>query len=603
MEDTQPEILISGPLAEILRENATDPDDNVIEEVFITGDDDDRMVSAKSIAVEMLNQSMRGFAPDKIHKEVANSSLLEVAKSIIEGSTQNDSEVGSVGTVSEGLSEQLIVEPPYPPELLSSFLEVDETHFRCVKAKQIDSVGREFTLKPMQTSDGMPFDASDVKDEEKNQIADEIKAIRAFIMDANDIIGFNGVNQRVAMDYEGIGWGAYEVIRSVDMKVRKLAHIPASRIRVLRGWHGFVERVGGTPGTVGGSGTFTYYQMFGRKVVSKDRKDPISGKGEPYNPLLDGELTPGNLEWDLVDRSNGKPTNSFAKSANEVIWVPKHHSNTIYYGFSDIVPALGSVLANVHIRDFLLQFFEHNTVPRYAIIIEGAKLATGVQEAIMKYFSAQVKGKAHKTLIIPVPSMRGEVKVRFEKLAADTTEGSFQETRKNNAQSILTAHGVSPAIIGIADAANLGSGKGLSQAEIYKDRIITPSQRRFEEVLNKLFMLGLGVQMVALKFKPLDIRDLKAEMEVFAGYLEKGAITLNEVRQLAGLGDPLEGGNRPFILTKQGIRFIDELSEATSEEMAAMSEEIGILRAGIVEEDRATVQAKADEKTGIKAAS
>jgi len=124
MEDTQPEILINGPLAEILRENATDPEDNIIEEVFVTGDEDDKMASAKSIATEMLRQSMKGFDPHKIHKEVENSNLIEIAKSIVEGSTQNDSEVGSVGTVSEGLSGHLIVEPPYPPELLASFLEV-----------------------------------------------------------------------------------------------------------------------------------------------------------------------------------------------------------------------------------------------------------------------------------------------------------------------------------------------------------------------------------------------------------------------------------------------------------------------------------------------
>ena len=52
----------------------------------------------------------------------------------------------------------------------------------------------------------------------------------------------------------------------------------------------------------------------------------------------------------------------------------------------------------------MLQFFEHNTVPRYAVVIEGAKLAKDVKDAIMQYFGQHVKGKAHKTLIIPVPA-------------------------------------------------------------------------------------------------------------------------------------------------------------------------------------------------------
>ena len=203
MDNIQPEILVSGPLAEILREHAIEAEENIITEVFITGDDE--IVSSESVASEMLYKSIKGLDPVRIHQGVKDSNLLEVMKSVIEGSTQDDSEVGVLGTVSGGLANQIIVEPPYPPELLADFLEIDVFHYRCVKAKQVDSVGREFSLKPIQTSEGMPFDASIVSDEDKVQISEEIKEIRAFIMDSNDVIGFNGVNLRVAMDYEAIG--------------------------------------------------------------------------------------------------------------------------------------------------------------------------------------------------------------------------------------------------------------------------------------------------------------------------------------------------------------------------------------------------------------
>jgi capsid portal protein len=370
------------------------------------------------------------------------------------------------------------------------------------------------------------------------------------------------------MDYEGLGWGAIEVIRSRDKKIARLAHVPASRLRVLKGWKGFVEIVGPTK--------FVFYQNFGEKLVSKDRNDSVVKRSAYYNPREDGPLK--NASWNLVDKDTGKPTANFKNSASELLWIPKHHSNTIYYGLGDVVPALGHILANIHIRDYFLQFFEYNAVPQYAIIIKGGKLTPEVKQTITKFFSEEVKGKAHKTLIIPVPATGGDVEVKFEKLSTDVKEGSFQATRKNNAQGIMTAHGVSPAIIGVNDAASLGSGKGLSQAEIYKDRVVTPSQKRWAGALNKLFRLGLGISLVRLEFDPLDIRDMQAESTLYGSYLDRGVLSINDVRKFAKLGDPIAGGERAFIKLGNNISFVDGLENADMETVNATNNEIDMLK-------------------------
>lgn len=570
MSDT--ETVSTGNLAEAIQKNAAPEDSNIIEEVFITGDD--RMASSGDLQKEMIRQSMSCFDSERIHKESNNSTLLDIMKSAADGSTQSEDELGYPEF---SLQATKVVEPPYPPELLAAFLEVDPTHFRCVKTKTVDAVGREYSLEPTvnvvsdaeaETLVGFSgkkrMTGIEVPEVRQSEVQVEVDNVKSFIADCNELIGFEGVLFRACMDYEAVGWAAIEVIRSADMKIRKIAHIPATRIRPLRGWNGFVEILSDSK--------FVYYQPFGCKVISNERS-PVTGKPVDYDPQKNGELSPNKLNWRMIDRETGQPTRSFTKSANEVIWIPKHHAATIYYGYSDIVPALGDVLGNVHIRDFMLQFFEHNTVPRYAVIIEGAKLAKDVKDAIMQYFGQHVKGKAHKTLIIPIPAMRGEVKLRFEKLAADAQEGSFQDTRKNNAQGIMTAHGVSPAIIGIAEHSELGSGKGLSQAEIYKDRIVTPSQRVWEHHLNRLLKLGLGVQLIALKFNPLDIRDREAEKTVYLSYLEKGVMTINQVAKRLGYA-PVAGGDRNFILTPQGPIFVDELTQAAGVEMQALTDEL-----------------------------
>lgn len=558
------EVLNEGGLVEAVRENAV-LDENVISEVFVVGDDDSpELVDADEILAKLVQRSMGCFDSERIHRETKDL----MGKSI-EGSLQSRAEIGEFDDPTSsalGLSRVKVVEPPYPPELMATFLEVDETHFRSVETKTIDSVGRPFKLGAVQKRDGAMLDAEKLSPADQAQVEREIKEIRAFVQEANDVDGFAGVLELAAMDHEGIGWGAIEVIRSRDMLVRKIVHVPAVRLRVLQGWRGFVEILGPEK--------FRYYQPFGEKIVSPSRPDPITHRAETYRPRLDGPLNAGKLEWRMIDRDTGMPTEEFDKSANELIWIRKKHVNTVYYGFTNVIPALGHVLGNVHIRDFSLQFFEHNTVPRFAIIIEGAKLAKEVKEEIMKFFSTHIRGKAHKTLIIPIPSMRGEVKIRFEKLAADAQEGSFLETRKSNAQGIMTAHGVSPAIIGIADVASIGSGKGLSQADNYKDRIVTPSQVRWERVVNWLFRLGLGIQMTELRFDPLDIRDREAEAKILTSYQERGIMTVNEVRKKAGLGDPIRGGDRAFIETKMGIVFVDELTEGVSANIDELQSQI-----------------------------
>lgn len=137
----------------------------------------------------------------------------------------------------------------------------------------------------------------------------------------------------------------------------------------------------------------------------------------------------------------------------------------------------------------------------------------------------------------------------------------------------MTAHGVSPAIIGIAEHSELGSGKGLSQAEIYKDRIVTPSQRVWEHHLNRLLKLGLGTTLVAMKFNPLDIRDREAEKNVYISYLEKGVMTINQVAKRLGLA-PVVGGDRNFINTPQGPIFVDELTEQSGAEKQKLEDEV-----------------------------
>ena len=528
------------------------------------------IISSDQIHNTIIDSTIRGLnSPDKVVEALGISSKAVSQKNVV-GSNQSRNELRQstvFGPTPQLLNREDSIAYPYPVEILQDLLEMEETHFRCCKVKATDSVNRGYQLKnsvPIKLDSSFVDDADDEPSLnastpiERSLYNKEYNLVKDFIENCNEIDGFEGVLDMAAMDYEAFGWCAIEVIRSLDKTVRKIAHVPASRIQPLIGWKGFIETVNDDADR-----TEMFYVPFGSKVVYK-RYDSLLKQDivEPYNPKKHGEITSENVVFNLVDRKSGEPTESFANSANEIIWIKNNHPNTIYYGYTDVAPAIGAVVANIKIRNYFLQFFSHNAIPRYAVIVEGAKISPEVKKLIHTYFDSEIKKTSHSTLILNVPSMRGEVKVRFEKLDTEQKEGDFLKTAEANRQAIMTAHGVSGAIIGITDTAELGSGKGLSQAEIYKDRIVVPRQHKWERVIEQLFKHGLGVQYVKLKFNPLDIRDREAEMRILTSYADRGAMSINDMRDAIGM-PPIEGGNRAFVKSRSGqLVFVDGFDDA-----------------------------------------
>jgi len=545
--------------------NEVDP--VVCDKVYVFGDDDD---NAQETSQEMFD-FLAGWNEDRARKTA--DSTTQVSKSI-DGSAQSPGEVGvSSDAVGVGIGSKSYVEPPYNPVSLRYLLELDPTHSRCVKAKVRDSVGRSIKIKaavpviPEGDTDGVTTKTSEdffgLDPVPQSDVDKEKLRLQQFLSGVNFLYGFRGVLEKAAMDLEAIGWCAMEVIRNLSGVVVDLAHVPAERIRVLEDFSGFVEVTQNT-----GLLKPVYYQVFGQKWLSKTRQHPLTGSYLPYDPALDGEISNG--QGNYIDRTTGEPTDGPQNAANEIIYKVMHHPKTIYYGVPDITPAVAQLVSNVEISNYTSQFFQNNAVPRYAILVKGISLDNTVLDTLKNYFSQQVKGAAHRTILIPIPSMRGDVSITFQKLDVEYHDGSLLETKRDNKQDIMTAHGVPPAILGVADAASIGSGKGMSQAEIYKDRVVSPLQESWEDCLNKLFRYGLGITLVKLKLDPLDIRDRKEEMETLTGFLKMGVLTINSLISMAGLGDPVKGGDRPFILTPGGIQFVDDMETAASNPDSAM---------------------------------
>ena len=246
----------------------------------------------------------------------------------------------------------------------------------------------------------------------------------------------------------------------------------------------------------------------------RDRKT-----GEPLK-IAKGGLSPTDLQ------------NIKENAANEILYVPKDTNLSVYYGYSDVIPVLTNIAINSLIKDYQHQFFEHNAVPRYAVVIKGAKVDEEFQKYIHEYFETDIRNKAHKTLIVTLSGVGNKnISVDFVKIASDRKEADFLETKKSNRDSILQAAKIPPAVLGISENASLGSGRGDSQHQIWRARFTEPSQGAAEDILNKLLRLGLGLTKVGISFTPYQVRDRGSQAQTLNILLSNGVITRNEARQ------------------------------------------------------------------------
>ena len=535
--------------------------------VYITPNEDGHEMSENQpIDVQELFKTQSELVSDDVNKVgVGLRQSKQLKEKAFERSNQTKDELGHSSIGYAGILEQKIQPLPFDPECFANFLEISEVHSSCVNTKVEGAVGRKYLIKPTHPikRDGENEDDEVIGDEyiTAEAYAADRKKIQTFINNCNEELSFEEVLKLAAEDRQAIGWGAFEVIREASGKIARLQRVPAVRLRVLEGFLGYVEHVGYDSKT--DKTQYTFYQRFGDKVVT-EVPDPFDFAGEgktvkrPYDPEEDGELKIGDkISWNLVSKKDGKPIEdktgyeAFREAANEILYLPNNHNNTVYYGYPDVLPAISAILGNVYIRDYLHQFFEHNCVPRWAVIVKGAKLDDKFKKYISDYLSTNVKGKSHQTMVLTFSGLAAQnISVEFKKLDADAKEADFINTKGMHNQEIMTAERVPAAMIGVNEKSSLGS-RGLGQAEIFKDYVITPLQQYYARKLNKLFRLGLGVLNAKIEFMELDVRDSLTKAQILQILNNLGAKSINDVRDEYG-DAAIDGGNVYYVRIRDG---------------------------------------------------
>ena len=398
-----------------------------------------------------------------------------------------------------------VVEPPYNMDYLCRIYEISSPHHAAIDAKVSNTVGLGYDfIETPETKD--KIEEIDDSDSEKlaflrRKLSRAKSKMHSTLDSLNEDESFTEVMKKIDTDYESTGNAYMEIGRKVDGTIGYIGHIPSSNMRVRRERDGFIQIV---------NNKIVFFRNYGDTSTS----DVVGNDPRP----------------------------------NEAIHFKKYTPTNNYYGIPDIIPALPALAGDEFASKFNLDYFENKAVPRYIIVVKGAKLSDDSQRKLLEFFQTGLKGKNHRSLYIPLPADDGQSKVEFkmEPVEAGIQDSSFRNYRTENRDEILMAHRVPITKVSMSSGVALAAARDADKN--FKEQVTRPTQDYFDKKINKF--IKEFTDMFYLKFNELTLTDEDTQSKVDERYLRMQVIVPNEVRSRKGL-PALDGGNSPIVLNAQ----------------------------------------------------
>lgn len=397
--------------------------------------------------------------------------------------------------------------PPYNLEHLAKLYDLPSAspHYAAVNAKVSNIVGLGYRLVETPKTKRALETAQESGDKKaktlRRKLDEQREDILEYIEGMNEEDTFTEILSKVWRDYEVTGNGYLEIGRKRNGEIGYIGHIPSITMRVRRKRDGFIQLSGFDA---------RFFAHFGSSI------DKETGAYKPVRNPLGG----------------GRP--------NEVIHFKKYNPNSGYYGVPDIIAAQAAIAGNEFAARYNLDYFENKAVPRYAIILKGAKLSASAESSLLAFFETSLKGQNHRSIYIPLPPDTPESKVdlKLEAIEAGVQESSFNLYRKSNLADILMAHRVPVSKVSTADGASLSIARDADKT--FKEQVCGPEQGMANKKIGKV----IKELSDSFEFRLIEmtLTDADTQSKIDERAVKNGWKLPNEVRADQGLSG-IPGGN------------------------------------------------------------
>lgn len=415
---------------------------------------------------------------------------------------------------------KILVEPPFDPRKLLYLTTQNNVLNQCITAMEVNIDGTGHELLPFKSNEA----AAEGEAEKINAFLDEPYPGQSLVT----------IRRALRRDVEGAGWGAMEILRTLDASLAALRNIPVQSLRFVKLdapvqvkkkltrngkeieltlWERerrFVQRVG----TGVGKGTLRYYKEYGAtRHLNRD-----TGEWEsPFNPV------PVELR------------------ATELLMFIKDPDVNSPYGVPSWINQLPSVLGSRKAEEHILEFFDAGGMPPAIIFIEGGTLAKDMSNQLKMYVSGQLKSR-HRAAIVEAQSSSGtldssgKVSVKVERFGAESVKDSmFANYDKATEEHVRVGFRLPPLFLGRSSDYNYASAQVsymLAEAQVFE-----PERNEFDEIFNLTIMRELGAKSCQFRSKKITLKNAEAQIAALtlAKDISKGPGFIDEVNRVAGI--------------------------------------------------------------------
>ena len=429
-----------------------------------------------------------------------------------------------------------IIEPPYNLDWLVRLPEHSNMLSQCIEAMETNIDGFGFTLEP-----AFEFD-------EGNEAAEaERKTLQHFFEFCNAELPYSQLRRRVRRDLEVLGNGYWEVIRDGKGDIVWLEHIEGHTMRLTQ-----LDR------------EYTDVTYMIRDDASNELQEyPSRKRFRRYVQIRDGKRVYFKEFGDprLIDARTGQVDANAEIPATEIIHF-KLYCPYSPYGVPRWIGNWLAVEGSRQAEEVNYEYFENNTVPPMALLVNGATLNDDVVSRIEDFINDEMKGRRsfNKMLIIEATtdndsplSKPGIPTVRFQSLSdAQQKDSLFDNYDRTNREKIRSSFRLPPIFVGLTSDYTRATAR--ESREVAEEQVFGPERADHDFVINRLLFPAMGVRYWRYKSLPPTVNDF----EVMSGTLDtfsRCGLTVREAREeisrllnrpLSGVDDKSEWLNLPL---------------------------------------------------------
>lgn len=375
--------------------------------------------------------------------------------------------------------ERQILEPEYNFLDLLVLPEMNSTLRPCIDAMVVNTALTGYSLEYIGPENK----------QDKERAQEEKQRILGLMEFPNGDEPYIHLREKLAKEYETIGWSIMEVVRDTEGEVSSFHYIPAHSIRITTQDKEFTVVTSWR--LVGGKyKSFTYRKRFRRyvQVINGNQKIFFKEFGDPRPILMEnGDVAP-----------SGTPVSELA---NELvingIFVPGH-----IYPQPRYLPQIPAILGSREAELTNLHFFKDNAIPAMAILVSGGYLTEETVKSLRERWGKD-KGRRmmNKVLIIEaqVDEETRELsdgppdapKLDFKPLAQERQQDAqFLEYDKTNANKIRSSFRLPPIFIGLTE--DYTRATATASLELAENQVFVPERIKFDSIFNTTILTTKG---------------------------------------------------------------------------------------------------------------